>query len=105
FSSMFEYAYRLSHDGPVIHDESGKFVDAFYTGRGVSLQAGYLFKSDFEIAGRITDVLPHAETQRDRNTQFTLGLSRYLSGHDLKIQSDFTLIQVDYKSASLMYRL
>ncbi len=105
FSSLFEYAYRLSHDGPAIHDESGKFVDAFFTGRGVSLQAGYLFKSDFEIAGRITDVLPQTETQRDRNTQFTLCLSHYLSGHNLKIQSDVTLIQVDYKSESLMYRL
>ena len=105
FSSMFEYAYRLSHDGAAIHDETGKFVDAFYTGRGVSLQAGYLFPSDIEIAGRVTDVLPHTETQRDRNTQYTLCLSRYFSGHNLKIQSDVTLIQVDHKNQSLMWRL
>lgn len=105
FSSMFEYAYRLSHDGAAIHDETGKFVDAFYTGRGVSLQAGYLFPSDLEIAGRITDVLPHIETQYDRNSQFTLGLSRYFAEHDFKVQTDVTLIQIDNKSQTLMYRL
>ncbi len=105
FSSLVEYAHRISHGGPVVRDESGDFLDSFYTGRGISAQAGYLFPSDFEIAGRVTDVMPQTETQRDRNTQYTIGASRYFSNHSLKVQTDVTLIQLERKNQTLMYRL
>lgn len=103
-SSLMEYANKKSPDGPVILDGSGNFVNAFYTGSGISWQAGYLFKNNFEIAGRYTKVTPEKITLRNENTQYTIGVSRYIVGHSLKIQSDVTLIQEDTRDDVLMTR-
>ncbi|HCM76683.1 MAG TPA: FmdC precursor [Cytophagales bacterium] len=103
-SSLVEYANKKSPDGAVILDGGGNFVEAFYTGSGISWQAGYLFKNNFEIAGRYTHVSPEKITLRNENTQYTLGFSRYIVGHNLKIQSDITLIQEDTRDDQLMTR-
>lgn len=104
-SSMIEYANKKSPDGPVIEDGAGNFVEAFYTGTGLSWQGGYLFKNNFEIAARYTQVTPEVITKRNENTQYTLGVSRYIVGHHLKIQSDITLIQEDTRDDILMTRI
>lgn len=105
FSSLVEYADKKSPDGAVIFDGGGNFVDAFYTGSGISWQAGYLFKNNFEIAGRYTQVNPEKVTLRNENTQYTLGLSKYIVGHNLKIQSDVSLVKEISKDDILMMRL
>lgn len=105
WSSLVEYAHKTSHDGAAIYDTNGNFIDTFYTGEAISCQAGYLFKSNFEIAGRYTNVAPEKETRHNNNTQYTLGVSRYIVGHSLKIQSDVTLIKEDTKDDMLMTRL
>ncbi len=104
-SSLVEYANKKSPDGPVVSDAAGNFVEAFYTGRGISWQAGYLFKNNFEIAGRYTQVTPEKITLRNENTQYTLGFSRYIVDHNLKIQSDISLIKEDTRDDMLMVRL
>lgn len=104
FSSLIEYANRTSPDGAVIRDAEGNFVDAFYTGNGISAQAGYLFDNNFEIAGRYTQVNPAIETLRLVNKQYTVGVSKYIVGHSLKVQSDITLIREETESDVLMYR-
>ncbi len=103
-SSLLEYANKTSPDGAAILDGSGNFVDAFYTGEALSWQAGYLFKNNFEIAGRYTQVTPEKVTLRGDNTQITFGVSKYFVGHSLKIQSDITLIQEDNRDDVLMMR-
>lgn len=105
FSSLIEYANKKSPDGAVITDGAGNFVEAFYTGTGLSWQAGYLFKNNFEIAARYTQVTPEKITQRNENIQYTLGVSKYIVGHHLKIQSDVTLIQEDTRDDMLMTRI
>ncbi|HEY5691419.1 MAG TPA: porin [Cyclobacteriaceae bacterium] len=104
FSSLVEYANKTSPDGAVILDGSGNFVNAFYTGSGISYQAGYLFRNNFEIAGRYTNVIPEKVTRRNENTQYTLGVSKYIVGHSLKIQSDITLIQEVTRDDMIMAR-
>ena len=104
-SSLLEYANKKSPDGAVILDGTGNFVDAFYTGKAFSWQAGYLFKNNFELAGRFTEVMPEAATRRRDNTQYTFGVSKYFVGHSLKIQSDVTLIKENNRDDVLMTRL
>lgn len=104
FSSLIEYADKKAPGGPVILDDNGLFADAFYTGRAFNGQAGYLFKNNFELAGRYTIVSPEKETGRNENTQYTLGASRYIVGHNLKVQSDITLIREVNKDDILLYR-
>ncbi|MGE0587834.1 MAG: porin [Cyclobacteriaceae bacterium] len=105
WSSLLEYAHKTSPDGAAIFDGNGNFVDAFYTGEGISWQAGYLFKNNFELAGRYTQVSPERVTLRNDNTQYTMGVSKYFVGHSLKIQSDVTLIKEDTRDDVLMTRL
>lgn len=105
WSSLLEYADKTSPDGAAILDGSGNFIDAFYTGKGISWQAGYLFKNNFELAGRYTQVTPEKVTRRRENTQYTMGISKYFVGHSLKIQSDVTLIKENNRDDILMTRL
>ncbi|HLT75120.1 MAG TPA: porin [Ohtaekwangia sp.] len=87
FSTLIEAVSRTAPDGPVISGEDGG-TQSYYTGEGISIQAGYLFVSRFEIAGRVTRIEPDSVTQISDFTQYTAGLSRYIYKHRLKIQGD-----------------
>lgn len=94
FSAMGEYANRKAPSGPVVlRDELGGVQETFVTGTALNLQAGYLFSSNWEVAGRYTDFNPTAVTGLREQEQYTLGISRYIVGHSLKVQSDVSLIQ------------
>ncbi len=87
FSILSEYANKKADQQ--INDLSR----GFNTGTGFSAQAGYLTPVNFEFALRYTTIA------RDDNfsgisdeNQFTLGLSQFIVGHNLKVQSDFTRI-------------
>lgn len=87
-SFLGEVAYRESSLGNYI-DANG---NAFRQGFGYTGQAGYLFKSNYEIAGRYTRITPlTGMASAITNTeQFTLGMSKYFKGHNLKLQTDLT---------------
>ena len=104
FSSMVEFADKNAPDGAVLTDMNGDFVDAFYTGTGFNIQAGYLCKSNLEVAARYTNVNPEDITMRNDNNQYTLGVSKYISGHNLKVQSDISVIDEDTRDSQLMFR-
>lgn len=104
FSSYVEYANKKAPAGPLLYDEGGNFENAYYTGEGFNWQAGYLFKNNWEVAGRYTVVTPEAITRRNQNTQYTLGLSKYFVSHFLKVQTDVSLIEEDNAADMFMYR-
>lgn len=74
---------------PLFDDQSGAFV---YTGYGLNFQSSYLFKNKWEIALRNSILKPDSEVQAfagyRRWNQTTIGLTRYLIGHSLKLQAD-----------------
>lgn len=95
FSFMGEYANSDVVDATgeyVRHDGAGGF---FEVGEGLNLQAGYLLANNIEIAGRYTSYKPFQNVALSRQNQYTLGLSKYVVGHNLKIQSDFTLVETE----------
>ena len=61
-------------------------------GTGVNAQLGYVFKSNWEFAGRYSAVNPEAgvDNSLGDQTQYTFVISKYINGHSLKIQSDIT---------------
>ncbi|MBX0333456.1 OprO/OprP family phosphate-selective porin [Pontibacter sp. HSC-14F20] len=106
FSAMAEYADRKATDGPVVlRDELGDVAETFVTGNALNLQAGYLLPSNWEVAGRYTDFVPTTETGIRQQDQYTLGVSKYIVGHSLKVQSDVTLTQEASREDYTQFRL
>lgn len=112
FSLAAEYADKkcvLPHG--VNHEAvKDKMIDAggksYHTGTGFNIQAGYLFKNNWEVAGRYTTVTPDWEMSFTGAEEYTLGLSRYIAGHNLKVQTDISLIDKENKEQhGLRYRL
>ena len=64
----------------------------FNTGSAFNFQVGYLFKNNVEVAGRYTIVRKDNDTFSGLNDQneYTLGLSKYISDHNLKVQTDIS---------------
>ena len=108
FSVMAEYADRQADDAiqTVYGSDSTLYTGSVYTGSGLNLQAGYLLKNNWEFAGRFTQINPGATTGKDSHSQYTFGISKYVAGHKLKIQSDVSYMTTEGSdNRDLMYRL
>lgn len=106
-SFMAEYANKSSTQAAsyVVYDGSAWIAESYHTGSGINFQAGYLVKSNWEFAGRFTQITPEDTTGNADITAYTLGLSRYIVGHSLKFQSDISLIQQEGSDDMMEFRL
>jgi hypothetical protein len=107
-----EYANRVTKNGSAVveasYDIAGDIISvnkSYYTGSSVNLQMGYLMKNNWEFAGRFTQVNPESITLNNDIKQYTLGFSRYVVGHNLKVQGDVSLTQEASKENKMMFRL
>ncbi|UII81363.1 porin [Flagellimonas sp. CMM7] len=105
FSLMGEYAHRDAKDPIAKNSDGSETGDLVLVGDGLNLQTGYLFKSNWEVSGRYTNINFDNVTNRNTETQYTLGLSKYLLGHKLKVQTDLSYLSVNGGTDELMYRL
>ncbi len=105
-SVMAEYADRTAKD-PIAKNSDGSLTGAeVQVGKGLNLQTGYLFKNNWEVSARYTNIeLDNAITGANPESQYTLGLSKYLVGHKLKVQTDISHLEVTNGNNELMYRL
>ncbi|WP_111308460.1 porin [Confluentibacter sediminis] len=107
FSFMAEYANRDADD-PIAKNDNGTLTgDEVQIGNGLNLQTGYLLKNNWEISGRYTNVtLDNEITGKDAENQYTLGVSKYVVGHNLKVQSDISYLDTQANNIhKIMYRL
>lgn len=106
FSFMGEYANRDAKD-PIAKEEDGTPTGSIVqVGNALNLQAGYLFKKDWELAGRYSNVDYNKNiTGKNMVNEYTLGVSKYIVGHKLKVQSDFTYVDTENLNSRLTYRL
>ena len=106
FSFMGEYANRDAKD-PLAKNSDGTLTgDEVQVGTGLNLQAGYLLKNNWEISGRYTSVeLDKIITGGNPEKQYTLGVSKYIVGHSLKVQSDISYLEIDNSTNKLIIRL
>ena len=96
YSAMGEFAYRNADDTTL----GSKPVKV---GKGYNLATGYLFKNNYEIAARYTQI--DYKGVANTTEQYTVGVSKYIVGHALKIQTDLSYTTVDYASKGLQYRI
>lgn len=112
FSMMGEYAIRGTSDkNPYVLDESGnKILDSkgksqkYYTGAALNIQAGYLFKGNYEFALRYTKLVPHNLSVGNDENQYFIGYSRYIKGHKLKVQVDLGYSSIVDRDDELIWR-
>jgi hypothetical protein len=99
WSFMTEWGARSApNESAVVYDASDIAVAAYYTGWGMNIQTGYLLKNNWEISGRYSftnpdDLFDKSNQRLDYNvkqTDHTIGITKYIVGHKLKIQTDFT---------------
>lgn len=101
-SMMAEYANTQNWD----QDGSESTSKNFNTGQGLNMQLGYLFKNNFEVAGRFTGIEPdNSMSGISKINEYTLGASKYFVGHNLKIQSDISYIDQFGKDGAVRFRL
>ena len=106
FSFMAEYANRDA-ENPFAKNSDGSLTgDIVQVGNGLNLQTGYILKNDWEVSGRYTNIeLDKAITGKNQEQQYTLGVSKYIVGHSLKVQSDISYLNENGGNDQLMYRL
>lgn len=95
FSALSEYAYKSSTED----------LGNFGVGQGFVIQGGYLTDKNVEIAGRYTTIMAETNSTISDITEYTLGLSKYVIGHSLKVQTDISLQDNPNNSNDLVYRL
>lgn len=80
-----------SCDKPLFDTQTNAFV---YSGCGVNFQTSYLFDNKWEVALRNSTLYPESEVRPYAGyknwNQTTLGVTRYIIGHSLKVQADLS---------------
>jgi len=103
-SVMAEYANKWGNESYDISQVSNLYT----TGSGFMMSVGYLFENNWEVAGRYTTVAPdnvEYSSISDR-IEYALGVSKYIVGHNLKIQTDISYIDFwNNNTNDLLYRL
>lgn len=106
FSLLAEYAERTA-DEPIATNADG--IDTGYVvevGTGLNIQLGYVFENNWELSGRYSNITPETPITGDPSeNQYTLGVSKYLLGHKLKVQSDFSYLNITGSDDQLLFRL
>ncbi|WP_317191999.1 porin [Salegentibacter maritimus] len=90
-SVLGEFAHRDA-DNPIAIEEDGTPTGAVVNvGNSFNLQAGYLLDNNIEFVGRFTNVHETIAGAHFPNlNQYTLGVSKYISKHKLKVQTDIS---------------
>ena len=106
FSFMGEYADRTASDPLAKNSDDSLTGDEVNVGNGLNLQLGYVFTNNWEISGRYTNIdFDSGITGEDKKSQYTLGVSKYIVGHKLKIQTDVSYLTMNTSNDQLMWRL
>jgi phosphate-selective porin OprO/OprP len=81
-----EYINRVSPNQPEVTAlTTSNFI---YTGHGMNHQLSYCFKNRYELAARYSNISPDkkAEAKSSSQDDYLVGISKYLNGHQTKLQ-------------------
>lgn len=106
FSFMGEFAHRTAGDSLAKNSDGSLTGDEVEVGDGINLQTGYLLEHNLEVSARYTNITLDEEIiGRNTQSQYTVGLSKYIVGHKLKVQTDLSYLSEEAGQDGLMYRL
>lgn len=87
-----ECLYRSTDSSVTVSPEDTSKIRYVVSGWGINTQLSYCFESQWELALRHTHLEPDRSISafEDPRTQIAVGITRYLSRHKVKLQSDIT---------------
>ena len=104
-SVMAEYANREAADPLAIRTGETNLPDFIVAeGNAFNIQGGYLFKNNYEIAARYSSNDFNEITNLLDREEYTLGGSKYIVGHKLKVQADITYSRQDNINDFIAFR-
>ncbi|HRV55821.1 MAG TPA: porin, partial [Mangrovimonas sp.] len=96
----FEGAFMVrSANNPItMNPEEASDVEYVFTGHGFDAQLSYLFLNNYEIIGRFSHQNPHSDIEllAPKTNQYTLGITKYIWEHALKLQAEVTNTHFQY---------
>ena len=104
FAFMGEYAMRDADAAVAINTDGTETGDIVRVGNAMNMQLSYLLKNNVEITGRYTTLEFDDITSRDPQDQYTLGVSKYVVGHKLKVQADVSYSTKNGEQDNIMVR-
>ena len=106
FSIMAEYADRDADDPVAKNSDDSLTGDVVNIGNATNIQMGYIMPSNLSVTGRYTNInFDSIVTSNNKLTQYTLGLSKYVAKHKLKVQTDITYEDSVSSNDKIVYRL
>lgn len=87
-----EFMRRFTRDPITVNPDDPLEEQHVYAGHGQNLQGSYLFRSNYELVTRYSAVVPDDAIQllEPKLEQYTLGATKYLRGHRVKLQTEIT---------------
>lgn len=92
FSLQSEFLIRqATEDAKTVVIDGEAVTDISRSGFGYFVQAGYMFPRRYEIAARWSELRPThwVDTELTTRREMTVGLSKYVLDHNLKVQADY----------------
>src|SRR5690606_24133427 len=100
------YANRSAEEAIAIDRQGIPTGDVVHTGNAFNIQTGYLCAYNWEVSGRYTHLDFDQEVQSTmEENQYTLVISKYIVGHNLKLQTDISYATFANQSDEVMARL
>jgi hypothetical protein len=99
-----EYAKRDADEAVAVNADGTETGDIVRVGNALNMQLSYLLKNNIEVTGRYTTLDFDDITGRAPQDQYTLGVSKYVVGHKLKIQADVSYSTKDGDEDNIMLR-
>ncbi|MBU2920005.1 OprO/OprP family phosphate-selective porin [Winogradskyella psychrotolerans] len=100
----FQTAYmnRTTDDAITINPDDASESRSVFAGSGFDTQLSYLFKSNYELVGRFSYQEPHKDIEMltPQTNQYSLGITKYIWEHALKLQAEITNSELNYFDSS-----
>ena len=79
-------------NNPMIYNDESASIQNVFTGQGVNVQTSYILPSKWVSALRNSTIYPERKikerTGYNYYNQSTIGVTKYILGHNLKVQAD-----------------
>ncbi len=104
FSFMGEWALRSSNNPFATNKDGSLTGDVIGIGSAWNACAGQFISPKLEVAARASSVTFDPITALKNKTEVTLGLNKFISGHNLKVQSDLGYLWSNGSPNSVSFR-